>query len=151
MNMYSIPLQTMRYRMFKLKDARGVIQGTAFVSCDVSSVFEVQALRFVAVEENQPLNSIPDLKEDLDISEDFEEESSSDISSTVTATTVTSAIRPSNCSSSMKDQSMTPDVAKVKCHKFLSTLLTASQRKSAAVVENVRELIQVRIGGRIMK
>ena len=154
MNMYSIPLQTMRYRMFKLKDARGVIQGTAFVSCDVSSVFEVQALRFVAVEENQPLNSIPDLKKDLDISEDFEEESSSDISSTVTATTVTSAIRPSNCSSSllsMKDQSMTPDVAKVKCHKFLSTLLTASQRKSAAVVENVRELIQVRIGGRIMK
>ena len=72
MNMYLIPLQKMRYRMFKLKDARGVIQGTAFVSCDVSSVFEVQALRFVADEENQPLNSIPDLKEDLDISEDFE-------------------------------------------------------------------------------
>ena len=70
MNMYSIPLQTMRYRMFKLRDARGVIQGTAFVSCDVSSVFEVQELRFVAVEENQPLNFIPDLnsKEDLDIS-----------------------------------------------------------------------------------
>ena len=65
MNMYSIPLQKMRYRTFKLRDARGVIQGTAF---DVSSVFEVQALRFVAVEENQPLNSIPDLKEDLDIS-----------------------------------------------------------------------------------
>ena len=72
MNMYSIPLQTMRYRTFKLRDARGVIQGTAFVSCDVSIVFEVQALRFVADEENQPLNSIPDLKEDLDISEDFE-------------------------------------------------------------------------------
>ena len=58
MNMYLIPLQKMRYRMFKLKDARGVIQGT------------VQALRIVADEENQPLNSIPDLKEDLDISEE---------------------------------------------------------------------------------
>ena len=47
---------------------------------------------------------------------------------------------------------MTPDMAKVKCHKFLSTLQTAvSQRKSDAVVENVRELIQVRIGGRTMK
>ena len=46
---------------------------------------------------------------------------------------------------------MTPDMAKVKCHKFLSTLLTASQRKSDAVVENVRELIQVRIGGRTIK
>ena len=92
--MYSIPLQTMRYRTFKLRDARGVIQGTAFVSCDVSSVFEVQALRFVAVEENQPLNSIPDLKEDLDISEDFEEESPSEISSTFTATIVISTILP---------------------------------------------------------
>ena len=60
MNMYLIPLQKMRYRMFKLKDARGVIQGT------------VQALRIVADEENQPLNSIPDLKEDLDIIEDLE-------------------------------------------------------------------------------
>ena len=49
-----------------------MIQGAAFVSCDFSSVFEVQALRFVADEENQPLNSIPGLKEDLDISEDFE-------------------------------------------------------------------------------
>ena len=34
-------------------------------------------------------------------------------------------------------------------HDTLQT--TVSQRKSDAVVENVRELIQVRIGGRIMK